>query len=128
MTPPSLLFSRFLIACLMGGALGLCCDILGILPRVLRHLWDGVFVVFLFACGIQLGFGVCEGDLRPAYSTGLLVGFFIWQHTLGRLLRPLFSRFSRCCQDVFAKIWAICKKMMKNISVICKKLFAIVKK
>ena len=128
MTPPSLLFSRFLIACLMGGLLGILYDILGIFPRCLRQLWDGIFIVFLFICGIRLGFGVCEGDLRPAYSAGLFIGFLIWRHTLGRPFRRLISLLRRAIGSVFAKFWVLCKKMSKNISVFCKKTFAIVKK
>jgi hypothetical protein len=128
MTPPSLLFSRFLVACLMGGILGIVYDFLGAFPRRLRHLTDGIFILFLFACGIQLGFGVCEGDLRPAYSAGLFVGFLIWRHTLGRLFRRLLALISGFFRGVFSKIWGLCKKMSKNISVFCKKTFAIVKK
>jgi len=128
MTPPALLFSRFLIACLMGAILGLLYDFLSVFPRSLRHFSDGIFLIALFAFGIQLGFGVCEGDLRPAYSAGLFAGFLLWRGTLGRLLRPLIFRTARWIRDVFTSIWGICKKMTKNISVFCKKIFAFVKK
>ena len=128
MTPPALLFSRFLIACLMGTMLGLLYDFLSAFPRPLRHISDGLFLLALFAFGIQLGFGVCEGDLRPAYSAGLFAGFLLWRGTLGRLLRPLIFLVARYIRGVFSRIWGICRKMSKNISVFCKKLFAIVKK
>ena len=128
MTPPALLFSRFLTACLLGGGLGFFYDLFTPLPRGLRHLSDVLFVLSLFACGIYLGFGVCEGDLRPAYSAGLFMGFLLWRSTLGRLLRPAVSLLYRSVQGIFGKIWGHFKKMSKNIPGFCKKTFAIVKK
>jgi hypothetical protein len=128
MTPPALLFSRFLAACLLGGGLGLFYDLFTPLPRGVRHLTDGVFVIALFLCGIYLGFGICEGDLRPAYSAGLFVGFLIWRNTLGRLLRPLLSLIFGFLGGLFGKFWILCGKISKNISVFYKKTFAIVKK
>ncbi|MBQ3000543.1 MAG: hypothetical protein IJD63_02215 [Oscillospiraceae bacterium] len=128
MTPPVLLFSRFLSACLLGGGLGIFYDLFTPLPRIVRHFTDALFVFALFACGIYLGFGICEGDLRPAYSAGLFVGFFLWRNTLGRLLRPLLSMLFGFAQGVFGKFWVLCRKISKNISGFCKKTFAIVKK
>ncbi len=128
MTPPALLFSRFLTACLLGGGLGLFYDLFTPLPRGVRHLTDVLFVFSLFACGIYLGFGICEGDLRPAYSAGLLVGFLVWRNTLGRLLRPVLALLFGFVWGIFGKLWAVRRKISKNISVFCKKTFAIVKK
>lgn len=128
MTPPALLFSRFLIACLLGGGLGIFYDILTPFPRFLRPLTDGFFIIGLFVCGIYLGFGICEGDLRPAYSTGLFVGFLIWRNTFGRLLRPLLSLIFGFLSCIFGKFWMVCRKISKNIFGFCKKTFAIVKK
>ena len=108
--------------------MGLFYDLFTPLPRAVRHLTDGIFVIALFLCGIYLGFGICQGDLRPAYSAGLFVGFLIWRNTLGRLLRPLLSLLFGFLRGVFGKIWAYIGKMSKNISVFCKKTFAIVKK
>ncbi|MBE6926285.1 MAG: hypothetical protein E7461_05510 [Ruminococcaceae bacterium] len=128
MTQTSLLFSRFLIACLLGGGLGIFYDLLTVFPRCLRHLTDGIFVLALFACGLYLGFQICEGDLRLSYSAGLFAGFLLWHNTLGSLLRRVISRISRFLGGIFSQIWMICKKTAKNISVFCKKTFAIVKK
>ncbi len=128
MTPPALLFFRFLIACLLGGGLGIFYDLLTPFPRCLRPLTDSLFVIGLFACGIYLGFGICEGDLRISYSAGLFAGFLLWRNTLGRLLRPLLALVFRFVAGIFFHIWTFCKKISKNISVFCKKTFAIVKK
>ena len=128
MTPPALLFSRFLIACLLGSGLGIFYDLLTGFPRCLRHVCDGIFVLALFACGLYLGFAICEGDLRLSYSAGLFVGFLLWHSTLGRLLRTVISGISRFLKGIFYQLGAICEKIAKNISVFCKKTFALVKK
>ena len=52
MTPPVLLFSRFLSACLLGGGLGIFYDLFTPLPRIVRHFTDALFVFALFACDL----------------------------------------------------------------------------
>ncbi len=125
MTPPALLFSRFLTACLLGAGLGLLYDLLASLPRLLRHLGDGIFVVGLFACGIYLGFAVCGGDLRLSYSAGLFVGAVLWHCSLGYLLRPLFSHIFTGLGRIISFFYRIFEKIITVIWLFFKKTFAL---
>ncbi len=128
MTPPALLFSRFLTACLLGVGLGLIYDFLTALPRKCIHLADGVFVLMLFAFGIYLGFGVCDGDLRPTYSIGLFAGAAIWHFSVGKRLQFLFSSFFRLIGRLFSCFWMPFKKIFAIICLFSKKTFAYIKK
>ncbi len=121
MTPPALLFSRFLTACLLGIGLGFSYDFLTALPRKLLHLADTLFILLLFAFGIYLGFGICEGDLRPAYSIGLFIGAALWHFSAGKRLQPLFSSLFRCIGRVFSFFWNPFKKIFAFIHLFSKK-------
>ena len=121
MNTTALLFSRFVIACLLGVGLGTIYDLLSCLPRALRHIGDGLFVVALFICGIYLGFAVCQGDLRPVYSAGLLLGVIGWHYSFGKLLRPLILRLFRLWANIFSKIFKTFKKIFCFIPFFIKK-------
>ena len=108
---PALLFSRFLTAGLLGIGLGFFYDFLTALPKKLIHLADLLFVLLLFAFGIYLGFGICEGDLRPTYSIGLFMGAGIWHFSVGRRLRPLFFALFRYIGRVFSFFWTPFQKI-----------------
>lgn len=125
MSSPTIVFSQFLTACLLGVGLGVFYDLTASLPRVLRHLGDGIFILGLFACGIYLGFGVCDGDLRPIYSFGLLLGVLCWHYTLGRVVRFLFSKLFRSIFSFFSGIFHFLKKIFRFLSLFFKKTFAI---
>lgn len=121
MTPPALLFSRFLMACLLGVGLGFCYSFLTSLPRKLIHLADSVFILLLFAFGIYLGFGICHGDLRPVYSIGLLVSAAGWHFSVGKHLQSLFSSFFRCLGQLFSFFCIPFKKIIAFILLFSKK-------
>lgn len=128
MTPPALLFSRFLTACLLGAGLGFLYDFFSPLPRFLRHLGDGFFVLALFVCGIYLGFAVCDGDLRPAYSIGLFAGALLWHCSLGRLFRPLFFYVFMGLRRFFSFFYLFFEKIITFILLFFKKTFALKRK
>lgn len=121
MTQPGLLFSRFITACLLGAGLGVCYDFLHPGGKRAIHIRDGLFLPILFAFGIYLGFGVCQGDLRLVYSFGLLLGALAWHFSLGRLFRPLISR-------IFHIVFLPLKKFFQFLSGFWKKTIAIAKK
>ncbi len=121
MSTTTLLFSQFLIACLLGAGLGVVYDLLACLPRTLRHIGDGFFVIVLFVCGIYLGFAVCRGDLRPVYSAGLLLGVVGWHYSLGRLLRPFILRLFRLLANNFCIVFKPFKKIFGFIPLFIKK-------
>ena len=115
MTQPALLFFHFLTACLLGIGLGFFYDFLTALPRKLIHLADALFILLLFIVGIYLGFGVCQGDLRPAYSIGLFTGAAIWHFSVGKRLQPLFSFLFRCIGRIFSVFWKPFEKIFAFI-------------
>jgi hypothetical protein len=121
MSTTALLFSRFVIACLLGAGLGILYDFFACLPRALRHIGDGFFVIALFVCGIYLGFAVCRGDLRTVYSAGLLLGVVGWHYSFGKLLRPLILRLFRLWANIFSKIFKPFKKIFRFIPFFIKK-------
>ena len=78
-------------ALLMGGLLGVIYEIL----HPLRPRWfsDLLFLWALFFLWTQLVFGLCDGDLRFAYSAALLSGTGVWHLVFGAWLQPVFSLF-----------------------------------
>ena len=105
---------------LLGGVLGIVYGFL----RPLRWRWLGdlFFIGALFYFWIYLGFGICGGDLRFAYTAALLLGCFLWYQCFGPWLAPLFSAFWKGFFSVLAGIFAplgwFCKKcaFFKNFS------------
>ena len=93
MNTPQTAFSRFCVAVAMGLGLGLYYGFLRPLRPKHTHLSDFLFCLGGFWAWIYLSFGVCLGDIRIAYTAGLAVGGFLWEITLGRLLRPVFQKF-----------------------------------
>lgn len=128
MTSPAILFSRFLAACLLGLGLGVFYDFLTALPRRLIHMADFIFTLALFAFGIYLGFGICEGDLRPVYSFGLFIGAGSWHFSVGKHLRTFISDFYKQVGALFSIFWRYFRKIFAFISYFFKKTFALVKK
>ena len=121
MNPTAVLVSRFLKACLLGVGLGFLYDLFASLPRRFRHIGDTLFIIGLFVCGIYLGFGVCQGDLRPVYSAGLLIGASGWHYTIGKLFRMLLIRFFHLLIKLFFIIFRPIKKIFIFISVFFQK-------
>ena len=87
-----------------------------------------MFVTALLWSWIYLGFGLCGGDLRMAYSACLIAGIFLWEGTFGRLLRPAFSGFWKFVRMRLRLIWLPCKKFLKKAGKIKNYLFASGKK
>jgi len=82
---------HLLQALLMGCGLGLVYGFL----QPLRPRWfsDLLFLWVLFAAWFYLGFALCGGDLRFAYSASLVAGLCLWNFTFGQWLHPVFSGF-----------------------------------
>lgn len=76
---------------LLGCGLGLYYGFLR--PLQPRWLGDLFFLIALFGTWIYLGFGLCGGDLRMAYTLTLPIGSLLWEFTFGAALRPVFSSF-----------------------------------
>ena len=103
MTAPAVAAGRFVYACGLGAALGLCYGFLRPLGRKCAPLGDALFLLALGRTCLYLGFGICGGDLRLGYFCGLAVGGFLWEAAVGPLFRPVFDR-----------IWEIILVPVKN--------------
>lgn len=124
MTPPAEAAGRFLWALLTGAMLGVVYDFLR--PLRPRRIWlsDGLFLAATGRALLVLAFDICRGDLRMGYLWGAIAGWMLWQWSLGRLARPLFSRFWKIIAGIGEFfLWPL-QKISKNV----KNLFASRKK
>lgn len=113
MTAPAEAAGRFLWAVMLGAVLGGIYDWLR--PLRPRHTWlsDGLFLASTGYMLVYLAFGVCRGDLRMGYLFGLLTGWFLWEWTVGMLLRPIFSGFWKIVAGIAGFFCDLCKKFQK---------------
>ena len=121
MNAPAEALRHLLTALGMGLGLGLVYGFLRPLRRGRGLLTDLAVVLFALYLSIRLGFGVCGGDLRLGYWAGLLGGAFLWEGTLGRLLRPFFARFWHIVGRIFSFPRRLIKKITKKLVVFRKK-------
>ena len=103
------LWQALLLGCLLGLIYGAL--------QFLRPRWfsDLLFLFALFTVWAQLVFGLCDGDLRFAYSAALLLGIPLWYFTIGSWLRPVFSLFRDGLFRIFRLILLPFKKTWKKI-------------
>lgn len=128
MTPPGLSAWRFATACLYGIGLGVIYSFLRPLRPKRTALADGIFLLAFFLVWLELGFRVCRGDLRFGYSAGLPIGIFLWEWTLGKLMRPVFFGFWRVIRILFGWILFPVKKFFQKNGHFFKFIFASLKK
>ena len=111
---------------LLGGGLGLFYGFLRFFKP--RWLADLFFIIGLFWTWIYLGFGICGGDLRLAYTLSLVLGCILWECSFGKLLRPVFSAFWQGIHRLFFRIWQLFKNILKKAWIFKNFLFARSKK
>ena len=92
---------HFSVAALMGLGLGLYYGFLRPVRAKHPHWGDLFFLLGLYWAWLWLNFGVCRGDIRLGCNAGLAFGIFLWELTLGRLLRPVFRLFWCCIGKIF---------------------------
>ena len=123
MTSPALALYRFAGAWLLGCGLGLWYEFLRPLRPRFTGASDLLFLAAAFWAWLQLGFGICQGDLRLAYNAGLALGCIFTGSAARPFLGPHFS--------VFWKFWAAgywyIRSKMKKITVFSKKCLHLVK-
>ena len=124
MTGPVLEAYRFGWACLLGLGLGVCYGFLRPLREKHPRLADFLFLPVLGYSWLYLGFAICRGDLRLAYTAGLFVGAWVWDRTLGRLLQPVFGWIWKLFGLIWGQITGPVRKILKNIQKNAKNLFA----
>ena len=128
MNQPILAAQQLIIACLLGILLGLLYGFLRPLRPKYTALADFVFLLIAGWVWLYLGFAVCKGDLRLGYSAGLFAGGILWELTLGRVLRPVFSCFWHWIGKFIKLIFLPYGLILKKIKKIAKFLLAIGKK
>lgn len=124
MMAPILAIQQFLYACLVGAALGAIYGFLRPLRPKRTTLADLLFFLAVLYGWLFVQFEICRADIRFVYSIAMAAGGFLWELTIGRLLRPVFSVF----WNTFRKIMAV---FLMPLKIFCKKmkiLFAYVKK
>jgi len=128
MNPPAAAARRLLAALGLGLLLGLIYGFLRPLRRKGNTLGDLLFLLCAGAVWVQLGFGICQGDLRLGYFAGLPMGAVLWEKTVGKLLRPVFFQFWRILERVFGFPWRVMKKILRKCRKFAKNVFASAKK
>ncbi len=128
MISPEAALGRLLWAVLFGSCLGLVYGFLRPLRPKFTTLADSLFLLCLAFFWLQLSFAICQGDLRIGYWAGLALGFFLWEYTAGRLLRPIFSAFWTFWGKLFLFPARCMKNFFKEFVFFRKKTFASGKK
>jgi hypothetical protein len=128
MIGPEQTAARFAGACLLGALLGILYGFLRPLRPKHTAAADLLFVCCAFWAWVYLGFAICRGDLRIGYTAGLFVGCLLWEWTVGRLLRPVFSGFWFVVRKIFHFLLLPLQKFFKKIAAFAKFLLASWKK
>ena len=114
MTDPGIGGFRFLLTCLTGVHLGILYGFLRPLRPRYTILSDLLFLPALAAAFLHVGFGVCGGDLRLGCFLGLAAGGIVWEQTMGRLLRPVFTCFWKSIGSILDFLRIPAKKFSKK--------------
>ena len=117
MTTPAIAAGRYLWGLALGTLLGVLYGFLRPLGRRKRGLADLLFVLGAFPVWVYFSFAICQGDLGLGYLSSLFLGGFLFECTLGRLLRPVFIW-------IWAPVWGffrVLQKFFKKITLFLKK-------
>ena len=124
MTTPAVAAQRYLWGLALGALLGVLYGFLRPLGRRKRALADFLFLLGVFPVWIYFSFAVCQGDLGLGYLSSLFLGGFLFECTLGRLLRRVWGW-------IWTPVWAffrLFRKIFEKMAVFTKKMFAYLKK
>ena len=100
-------------SCLFGVGLGIVYGFLR--PLRPRALSDVLFLICTGWAALQLGFGICGGDLRMGYAVGMLTAGVVWDLTVGRYLRPVWQGFWHFFAKGMAAIFIPLQKILKKV-------------
>ena len=90
---PSVAAWRFFLGLLLGFFPGAWYGFLRPLCRRKKTLGDLLLMAGLLISWVYLAFGVCQGDIRLGNLCSLLLGAFLFDRTIGRILRPVWEVF-----------------------------------
>ena len=124
MTAPEAAAGFFLLAFGLGCGLGLLYGFLRPLRPKWTNLSDFLFLLGAFWAWLYHSFGICGGDIRPAYALGLGLGCVAFDCSVGRIIMPAFSGFWHLAARMLHFLWYPVEKISK----IVKNMFASLKK
>lgn len=81
-----------------------------------RNIADGCFLAATFHAWLRVSFGLCGGDLRPAWLFGLGLGWLLWRQGPGRL-----------ADGIWWPIWGLIWKILDIIRGFRKKVLKFLK-
>ncbi len=111
MTTPAQTAWQLLQALGVGLPLGLFYSFL--MPLGRRWLADLLFVPALVYGWLQVGFGICGGDLRLGYFAAMALGILLAVRLPGRWLMPAFQGFWRGLGRLKTWLWAYLRALGK---------------
>lgn len=118
----------FLLALLLGAALGIFYGFLRPLRPKLTLVGDLLFLTALFWVWTFHSFYFCRGDIRLANALGILLGTLLWDRTVGRLFHPVFRLFWKIIGKFFHLLLFPLKFFAKKTAKTAKFLLATSKK
>lgn len=121
---PAVAAARFLSGFLMGVGMGAVYGFLRPLRNKRKNLADFLFLLVLLPGVVYFTFAICRGAPQLALLVAPISGGVLWELSLGRLFRPVWSAF---WVFVWAVHWHI-RKFFEKTWKIAKKLFASGKK
>lgn len=124
MTAPEIAIHRFLSAALVGAALGCVYGFLRPLRPKHTTLADLLFLFAALYGWLFVQFEICRADIRLVYNLSMIAGGFVWEWTIGRVLRPVFSVFWNTWKKILVFILLPAKIFCKKVKI----LFAYVEK
>lgn len=124
MSPPALLGWGLVT----GAALGIVYDFLRPLRQRHHAPADLIFVLLMLCAWVQYSFGICLGRIRLVTTAAFLLGLWLWERTISRLLRPVFFGFWRGIFRILGWITFPAAKIFEKIRKFGKKVFASLKK
>lgn len=106
-------------ACLLGIPAGLCVDLFRILRTIFPHHSLAVALEDILCCLLCSLFLMCytyafaRGEFRMYYAAGMLIGFLLYECTVGLILVQFLRRMLRPWKNR-KRIAPICRKMGKR--------------
>lgn len=71
--------------------------------RLITSFWDILFLISVFVVVIWAVFSSSYGDIRPYVFIGFLVGFYLYEKLLGRIVAGVFHLVLRSITSFFRK-------------------------
>lgn len=111
------------VSALLGMLLGAVTDVLSPLRRKIPVLTDLVFCIGMVWIWLEIGFGICGGDIKAVFFLAAVLGALGWRSWVSPVTRPVFAGFWHLIGGWIALICNPAKYLWKKIKKFRKKLF-----